>query len=141
MISQIYQILKERLGDKFSLRLLFRGSRDGFKNAKFHELCDNQGPLLVLVKTAKDILIGGFSSIPWKNSGGWTVDPKCIVFSLTRNKTYIRHTDAYNVGFNNSYGPVISDGFYIQDKKLGGNSNCDPFFIGVNGAGEQDLVE
>ena len=141
MISQIYQILKERLGDKFSLRLLFRGSRDGFKNAKFHELCDNQGPLLVLVKTAKDILIGGFSSIPWKNSGGWTVDPKCIVFSLTRNKTYIRHNDNTNVCFDSEYGPVIGNGgFYIQDKKLAGNTN-DTFLIKVNGAGEQELVE
>ena len=99
MISQIYQILKERLGDKFSLRLLFRGSRDGLTNAKFHDLCDNQGPLLVLVKTGKDILIGGFSSIPWKNSGEWTVDPKCVVFSLTRNKTYIRQNDVDNLFF------------------------------------------
>jgi hypothetical protein len=88
MITQIYTILKERLGDKFYLRSLIRGSRDGFTDAKFHELCDNQGPLLVLVKTGKDILIGGFSSIPWKKSGDWTVDPKCVVFSLTRNKTY-----------------------------------------------------
>ena len=88
MISQIYTVLKERMGEKFQLRLLFRGSRDGFTNDKFHALCDNQGPLLVLVKTGKDILIGGFSSIPWKNSGGYTVDPKCVVFSLTRNKTY-----------------------------------------------------
>ena len=88
MISQIYQILKDRLGDKFSLRLLFRGTRDGFTSAKFHELCDDQGPLLTLVKTGKDKLIGGFSSIHWKNSGEWTVDHKCVVFSLTPLKTY-----------------------------------------------------
>jgi hypothetical protein len=117
MISQIYQILKDRLGDKFYLRLLFRGSRDGFTDAKFHELCDNQGSLLVLVKTGKDILIGGFSSIPWKNSGGWTVDPKCVVFSLTRNKTYIRHNDTGNVHFSRIWGPFIGyDGFGIMGK-------------------------
>ena len=88
MISQIFTVLKERVGVNFKIRLLFRGSKNGFTNEKFHALCDNQGPLLVLVKTGKDILIGGFSSIPWKYSGGFTLDPKCVVFSLTRNKTY-----------------------------------------------------
>ena len=110
MISQIYTVLKERMGKKLQLRLLFRGSRDGFTNDKFHALCDNQGPLLVLVKTGKDILIGGFSSISWKNSDNFIVDPKCIVFSLTRNKTYIRDNDNKNVYFNSSYGPIIGQG-------------------------------
>jgi hypothetical protein len=110
MISQIYTVLKERMGEKFQLRLLFRASRDGFTNNQFHALCDNQGPLLVLVKTGKDILIGGFSSIPWKNSGNWTVDPKCVVFSLTRNITYVRHNDKYNVLFDSGCGPLIGGG-------------------------------
>ncbi len=143
MISQIDQILMERLKNKFSLQLLFRGSRDGFKDAKFHELCDNQGPLLFLIKTGKDILIGGFSSIPWKSgSGEWTVDPKCVVFSLTRNKTYQRHNDDSNVYFGSGHGPYIGlGGLAIIDKKLYGFPNCSPFKIGVNGAGEQELVE
>ncbi len=71
MISQLYHIIKVRRGVRFEFRLLFRGSNDGFSNEKFHALCDNQGPLLFLVKTGNDILIGGFSSISWKNSGGY----------------------------------------------------------------------
>ncbi len=89
-ISFIFPIIKERINYYFTLRLLFRGSRDGFSNAKFHELCDSQGPLLVIAKTQKDILIGGFCSISWKNSGDWTLDPKCVVFSITRQKIYNR---------------------------------------------------
>jgi hypothetical protein len=84
----ISNILRKRMNGLFKLRLLFRGTRDGMTNAKFHELCDNKGPLLVVIKTQKDILIGGFCSISWKNSGGWVVDPKCVVFSITRKKVY-----------------------------------------------------
>ena len=35
-------------GKKFTAKLLFRGSRDGFGAAKFHQLCDNKGPTLTL---------------------------------------------------------------------------------------------
>ena len=81
----VSNILKERMNGAFTLRLLFRGTRDGMTNDKFHKLCDNQGPLLAIIKTNKDILIGGFCSISYKNSGDWNVDPKVVVFSITRN--------------------------------------------------------
>jgi hypothetical protein len=71
-------------------------------------------------------LIGGFSSIDWKNSGGWTIDPKCIVFSLTRKKHYARVNEQHNVHFNSGadYGPLIGcGGFYINKKQLCGNVN------------------
>ena len=32
----VYRILKERMDGSFGLRLLFRGTRDGMKNYKFH---------------------------------------------------------------------------------------------------------
>ena len=91
------------MNGSFTLRLLFRGSRDGMTNDKFHELCDNQGPLLVIIKTNKDILIGGFCSISYKNDNSrWNVDPKVVVFSITRNKVYHRLNDEYNVFFGTS---------------------------------------
>ena len=126
----------------FTLRLLFRGSRDGMTNDKFHELCDNQGPLLVIIKTNKDILIGGFCSISYKNGGGWNVDPKVVVFSITRNKVYHRLNDTCNVYFHTdtsfSVGGCAID---IENNKLRGVANSDPFKIPKNGAGEQELVE
>ena len=79
-------------------------------------------------------MIGGFSSIPWKNSGGWTVDPKCVVFSLTRNKTYNRLNDTNNVHFGTSYS-AVNGAFNISNKNLAGN-NSDSYKIPNNGAGE-----
>jgi len=39
------------MNGSFNLNILFRGTKDGMTNAKFHKLCDNQGPLLTIVKT------------------------------------------------------------------------------------------
>jgi hypothetical protein len=97
------------MGSNFSLQLLFRATRDGFDNSKFHSLCDDKGPLLIIIKTQKDLLIGGFCSISWKNSGDWTVDPKMVVFSISRQNIYNRLNDTNNLFFNSGYGPIFGD--------------------------------
>ncbi len=48
--------------------LLYRASTDSFGCKAFHEKCDNKGAILILIKTSKDLLIGGFSSIGWSSS-------------------------------------------------------------------------
>jgi|LauGreDrversion4_2_1035121.scaffolds.fasta_scaffold244846_1 hypothetical protein len=129
----------------FGLRLLFRGTRDGMTNDKFHELCDNQGPLLAIIKTNKDILIGGFCSISYKNDNSYwnNVDPKVVVFSITRNKVYHRLTDDADdvfFGTDNSF-TVGFNAISIHNNKLCCYANCDPFQIPSNGAGEQEMAE
>ena len=86
----IYPIIAERVSQKFYTKMLFCATRDGFSDSKFHTLCDNKGPLLFLVKTKKDLVVGGFCSLNWKNRGDWYEDEKCTVFSVTRKKVYSR---------------------------------------------------
>ncbi len=72
-------------------------------NDKFHELCDKQGPLLVIIKTSKDILVGGFCTSSYKNEGSWSScnsDPNAVVFSITRNKVYLNLNETENVFFH-----------------------------------------
>ena len=47
-------------------RLLYRGTRDGFKSVNFRNLCSNQGSTVTIVQT-KDLnrIFGGFTDIPW----------------------------------------------------------------------------
>jgi hypothetical protein len=119
------------------LTLLFRASRDGFDNGKFHLLCDGQGPLLVIIKTQKDILIGGVCSISWKNIGEFPIDPKCVVFSISRQRIYNRLNDNNNLYFNSERGPVFGNAcISTNNKKLRGYSGNDPFKIPKNGEGE-----
>ena len=120
---------------------MFRGSRDGFSAAKFHELCDNKGPLLVLFLTSKDILCGGFSSIGWKNYGGHTVDPKCFIFSLKTGKVYHRLNDTYNLYFSSDVGPFFGYFGINSNNNFVSYVNCDPFKIPVNSSGTHEITE
>ena len=120
-IQFLLQNIQEALGQKVHAKLLLRGSRDGMTHAVFHQLCDNKGPLLSVIKSRKDILCGLFSSVDWKNTGGWTVDQKCFVYSLKLMKIYKRQNDNWNIYF----GPGHYGGYFGIDSqgKLYSNSN------------------
>jgi hypothetical protein len=55
--------LRKILGNKnFITSLLFRGSRDGFRFAKFHTLCDLKSDTITLLKLKENgICIGGYT--------------------------------------------------------------------------------
>ena len=46
------------------LRLLYRGSRDGFAAECFHSRCDNKGPTVTIVKSGNNVF-GGFTEQSW----------------------------------------------------------------------------
>ena len=51
---------------KIIFELLYRASRHGDTAKQFHELCDNkEGGTLILYKTDKDIIFGGFTNAKW----------------------------------------------------------------------------
>ena len=47
------------------MKLLYRGSKDGWAAADFHRLCDNQGPTVTLVKSSAGRISGGFTTVSW----------------------------------------------------------------------------
>ena len=50
-------------GKKF--RLLYRGSKDGWKLKDFHDRCDKRGPTVSLVRSSKGKICGGYTSVSW----------------------------------------------------------------------------
>ncbi len=131
----LFKHICEALGKSVFAKLLFRATRDGNTIAKFHELCDDKGPLLVLFVTRKDILCGGFSSISWESQGDWTVDPKCFIYSLKTMKIYKRQNDQCNLYFESSYGPRFGYGPNLGinlKNKLYGRIDADPFCLFTN---------
>ena len=46
--------------------LLFRASRDGFSTFTFHDMCDNKGPTVAIVKSGNNIF-GGFTENSWNS--------------------------------------------------------------------------
>ncbi len=58
--------IKEALGaEQIKSKFLLRGSIEGMGASVFRTSCNNRGPLLVIFKTKKGVLCGGFTSIPW----------------------------------------------------------------------------
>jgi len=80
----LLQFVKQRLGDnKYRFALLLRSSRDGGSKEKFHELCDNKGATLIIVKSKQyNHVFGGYTSVPWKSSGDWQSDESAFLFLL-----------------------------------------------------------
>ena len=65
MQSKFVYFLKER---KSNLRLLYRGSRDGFQPSDFHNLCDFIDETVMLIKSDTHHIFGGYTNIPWIGS-------------------------------------------------------------------------
>ena len=69
-------------------KLLYRKTKDGNSYDDFHRLCDNQGPTLVLIKTTKGDIIGGYTPLDWDNHSGWKYDNNTFIFSLKDNRIF-----------------------------------------------------
>ena len=73
-----------------NLKLLYRSSRDGDKNDKCHELCDNKQNILIIIKSDSGYIFGGYTKIGYKtvNSSEYKIDNNCFIFSINLKKIY-----------------------------------------------------
>jgi len=66
------------------------GTRDGWEIAKFRELVYNKGPTLIIVKTTKGRICGGYTSKNWDANGcRYVADADAFVFSVDTNTKYL----------------------------------------------------
>ena len=111
-------------------------SENGSKSEDFHKYCDNKGPTLILIKTTKNIIFGGFSPLSWNNKGRDQFDKsnQTFIFYLNLVKKYdMFSTKKKSLKFN-SNGPVFGDCDIeiLQNMKQGysyANSSCIFFLI------------
>jgi len=70
--------------------LIYRASRDGWLVKDFHSRCDKKGATIVVVKSTKGRVCGGYNTTPWTNPKGWAVavDSEAFVFSLDKLAIY-----------------------------------------------------
>ena len=50
------------------IKLIYRGTRDGFQAKKFHEKCDNKGETLTLIESQDNYIFGGYTEINWDST-------------------------------------------------------------------------
>jgi hypothetical protein len=73
---------------KIRFNLLYRGSKHQFSFKKFHKMCDNQGPCLVLIKSKSNIdsckeeIIGGYNPVGWKSANQYIIRDDSFIFNL-----------------------------------------------------------
>jgi len=114
ILSQDYardhQITKQLPPFTETPQLLFRLSdHEKVSNRLFHQLCDEKGPLLVLVKT-KYATFGGYCSQSWKSIGGYR---KCKTSYLFRLSEPLRFISKVSFEDKNSYDRAL---FFNGDK-------------------------
>ncbi|RIA96969.1 hypothetical protein C1645_814614 [Glomus cerebriforme] len=63
--------------------LLARGSWESITKERFHSLCDNKGPTLIIAKVKKtNDIIGGFNPHSWSSSNKWLTTTDSFIFSF-----------------------------------------------------------
>jgi hypothetical protein len=92
IVADFPALFTEFRGKRFTL--LWRGSRDGFRERDFHGRCDGHAPTLTLIQDTAGNIFGGFTPVKWESrlwngkSGGadnlWMADAslKSFVFTL-----------------------------------------------------------
>ncbi|KAG9292161.1 hypothetical protein G9A89_005305 [Geosiphon pyriformis] len=68
----------------YQLKLLLRGTRDGFSPSAFHNNCDNQEATVVVMKIQNNgHLIGGYNPFGWNSGNKWGSARNSFIFSLS----------------------------------------------------------
>ena len=104
---------------KIKAELLYRLTRDGDEFQTFHNLCDNKGITLLLVKLIDGNILGGYITKDWDNHSEWKSDQDAFVFSLTQNVKCITNSNYNYEAFYcySGYGPYF-DSIRFHDKKM-----------------------
>ncbi|CAG8740633.1 7023_t:CDS:1, partial [Acaulospora morrowiae] len=104
----------------YSLRLLYRASRDGNKATKFHQKCDNKGATIVVAKIeGSETIVGGYNPLYWDSSNEYKNSSLSFIFLIQdRNNSdkgftlgRIIHDNDSAIYNNSSYGPTFGGGY------------------------------
>jgi len=99
-------------GKKIELQRIYQGTKDGFDAFNFHEKCDGKGPTLVVLKSQSfGRVFGGYTTIPWAQTGNFASDKKAFLFSLTKGKKYSIMNGECAVMHGAESGPVFGAGY------------------------------
>jgi len=113
---------------RVQLKLLFRGSKDGFNAGAFHSKCNNQGATLTVVKAQnRPNIFGGYTSMSWSSSNTY-LQCECWLFSLVSSGGKpIKFVSAAttNAAYDNpGYGPTWGGGHDLHiNSNMQSNSN------------------
>lgn len=106
-------------------RLIYRASEDGFSSEMFHSKCDGLPNTLTVIKSKRDCIFGGYTSVPWSTSGKYYSDKSAFIFSLVNRdrkpfKVKTKENSTCAIYCDAAWGPSFGGG---SDLAICGNSN------------------
>ena len=114
---------------KIKSELLYRMSRDGIEYSTFHNLCDNKGETITLIKLEDGNILGNYTPLSWDSTSGWKNDLNMFVFNLTENIKCIKNNQDNNgIYCNSNYGPYtdvirFNSGYKMNNPYINPNSS------------------
>ena len=117
--------------------LVYRATEDGDKAVNFHNKCDKIGPNIVLRKTKKGFIFGGFTFRNWEhlprdidinrpNLGSASRDANAFGFNINNQKIYNNERpNEFAIWCNRNFGPTFKNNlFQIFDSCLKKGGYC-----------------
>jgi hypothetical protein len=131
-----------------NMKLVYRGSRDGFQTSKFHELCDKYEHTLTICKSKTyDKIWGGYADKKWNTQNGYVQSDKTFIFSVSEKTVCkLKGTSNQNAMYcNTSYLPTFGGGFdfYLAngcDSNSSSYSNLNHTYELPSGANSQSYL-
>ena len=122
---------------EINLALVYRASEDGDRAADFHKKCDRIGHNLVIIKTRKGNIFGGFTFKNWEhmprdidekrpNLGSASRDSRAFGFNVNIQKIYENEKpNEFAIWCNKNYGPTFKNNlFQIFDSCMKKGGYC-----------------
>jgi hypothetical protein len=97
---------------------------DGWTADQIHAKIDGQAPTITIVKTTKNKIFGGFTTMPWDKTSGYKSDTSAFTFSVDLCSKYpVNPANPANaIHCTSGWGPRFGDGAFFA---IYNNSNTE----------------
>eukprot|EP01084_Bolivina_argentea_P130129 229745_1 len=125
------QLLSTKLTTCAQFKLLYTASTYNYSAKTFHEMCDERGPTICIIKNNCGNVFGGYASVKWSSIQGTKQDPNAFLFLIrSTNINYpilIECDIPEEAVYHNRYrGPCfgLKHDIHIDDKCNMWSTNC-----------------
>ena len=104
--------------------LIYKATRDGDKSEIFHTMCDSYQNTVVLIKTSKGRIFGGFTHEKWEGEDINKIDNRAFLFSVDRQKVYTVQKNEEAIGCYKLNGPDFCGWQIVVHDNFLSNKQC-----------------
>ncbi|XP_059399378.1 interferon-induced protein 44-like, partial [Carassius carassius] len=105
---------------KVKLSLLYKASVHGYNASVFHQLCDHQGPTLLVAYNYSEYIFGGYNSVDYTQCGQQITDKDAFLFSFEGKEpvciSYSGHYARYDDAGGPNFGQQLC--FYYNNQPV-----------------------